>query len=74
MKLKEEKDNVFWSEDELNVEPHETERKKQRKFIRWKGETWELMMGKTFKGEVLPFGQSLKSSSSAGAIQNDKEV
>lgn len=50
MKLKEEEDNVFWSEDELNVEPHETDRKKQRTFIRWKVETWELMMGKFSKG------------------------
>lgn len=64
MKLKEE-DNVFGGEGKLKVEPHESNRKKQRKCFRGQGEPWELMMGRICKGEGLLFGQCLKSISSA---------
>ena len=73
MKLKEE-DTVFGGEDKLKVEPHESNRKTQRKFFRRQGGPWELMMG----GFAREKGYFLISASRAfpvqGAVQNNKEV
>lgn len=69
MKLKEE-DNVFGGEGKLKVEPHESNRKKQRKCFRGQGEPWELMMG----GFVREKGYFSVSVSRAFPVQNNKEV
>ena len=56
---------MFGGEDKLKVEPHESNRKKQRKFFRRQGEPWELMMG----GFAREKGCFLISASRAFPVQ-----
>lgn len=53
----------------MEVELHEDNGNKQKKFIRWGAEVWELMMKRFPTGEEPLFDQSLKSSSSGEAIK-----